>query len=201
MKLFENESKNKDYLFNKLKDNKEITENKCHIGTEIPVPYKHLYMPVRNSLEISCYRQDICIYQKLYDKSICSEKITINTGSKKIFDIVIEDKALLKKDIGMPFVTIETKQGDVKPESLFIASEKITMIKSIFPYCISFLLVFGTEHPRILRNCLCFDDILFLPDLSDGECKCVIEKIIAGLNKGCGYVPLIASYNYPYESE
>jgi len=201
MKLFENETGNRDYLFEKLKDNKEILEQKCFIGKEVPVPYKHIYIPVRNSLEISCYKQDICIYQKLYDKSIGSNRTTINTGSEKILDVVIGKNASKEKDVGMPFVTIETKMDSVKTEALFVASEKTKMIKSIFPYCKSFLIIFGNYHARLFRNCLGFDDILVLQDLSDEICDLNIKRIINGFNIGYGFVPIIASYNYPYVPE
>ncbi|MCL2806178.1 MAG: hypothetical protein FWD26_09580 [Treponema sp.] len=201
MKLFENESENRDYLFNKLKDNKEIAEKSCFVGKEIPVPYKHIYMPVRNSLEISCYKQDICIYQKLYDKTIGSDKITMNTGGKSILDVAIGKNSAKEKDVGMPFVFVETKMDNVKTEALFVASEKTKMIKSIFPYCKAFLLIFGNPHGRVFRHCLGFDEILFLQNLSDGNCDAVLKKIIDGFHIGYGCVPFIASHNYPYEPE
>jgi len=201
MELFKFEKENRDYLFNKLMNNTKTMENNYFIGKEIPVPYKHIYMPVRNSLEISCYKQDICIYQKLYDKNIGSNKITINTGGENIIDVVIGKNASQEKDIGMPFVIVEAKMEKVKTEDLIVASEKTKMIKSIFPYCRAFLLIFGNPHARIFRHCLGFDDILIMQDLSDNSCENIIKRIIDGFNIGYGYVPLIASYNYPYEPE
>jgi hypothetical protein len=201
MKLFDNEIDNRDYLFDKLKDNEEIVKNKCLVGKEIPVPYKHIYMPIRNSLEISCYKQDICIYKKLYDKTIDSSKITINTNDENILDVFIEKNAKREKDIGMPFVTIEAKMESVQAEELLVSSEKTKMIKSIFPYCRAFLLIFGHPHARIFRHCLGFDEILILQDLSNKNCVNIIKKIIDGFFIGYGYVPLVASYNYPYKPE
>ena len=201
MKLFKNESENRDYLFDKIKDNTEIAEKNCLFGKEIPVPYKHIYMPVRDSLEISCYKQDICIYQTLYDKTIGSDKVTINAGGESILNIAIGKNSAKEKDVGMPFVIVETKMEGVKPESLFIASEKTKMIKSIFPYCKAFLLIFGNPHGSVFRHCLGFDEIIFLPDLSDESCDAVLKKIIYGFHIGYSYVPFIASHNYPYEPE
>jgi len=201
MKLYKKESENRDYLFQILKNNADIAKYDCLVGTEVPVPYKHIYMPVRNSLEISCYKQDICIYQKLYNKNFKSNKITLNTNNKKILDVTIEKNGIKEKDIGLPFVIIETKMESVKAEPLFVASEKTKMIKSIFPYCRAFLLIFGNPHARIFKHCLGFDEILILQDLRDEYCFNTINKIINGFNIGYGSVPLVASYNYPYEPE
>lgn len=199
--LFVTENDNRDYLFNKLKDNTIIKEQNCLVGTEIPVPYKHIYMPVRNSLEISCYKQDICVYQKLYDKTIGSKKVTINTNGENVLDVVIGKNASQEKDVGMPFVIVEAKMENVKAEALFVVSEKTKMIKSIFPYCRTYLLIFGNPHSRIFRHCLGFDEILIMQDLGDNNCEHIIQKIIDGFKIGYGYVPLIASCNFPYEPE
>ena len=201
MKLFEKETENRDYLFNKLKDNAEIAEQKCLVGAEIPVPYKHIYIPVRNSLEIWCFKQDICVYQKLFDKSVDSRKLDISSENESILKVTVEKNAGKEKDVGMPFVIVETKMANTQTDALLSASEKIKMIKSIFPYCKAFLLVFGSPPPSVFRHCSGFDEILFIPDLDEKNCEHVINKIVDGTKIGRGYVPFVASCNYPYEPD
>jgi len=198
MKLFENEKENRNYLFSKLKDNAEITRQKCLVDIEIPVPYKHIYIPVRNSLEIWCFKQDICVYQKLFDKSVDSRNLDISSENKSILKVTIEKNADKEKDVGMPFVIIETKMADAQTDALLAASEKINMIKSIFPYCKTFLLIFGSPPPRIFKHCSGFDEILFIIDLDEKSCEYIINKVIDGTKTGYGYVPFIASFNYPH---
>ena len=198
MELFGNETENRDYLFNKLKNNTEIAEQKCLVDTEIPVPYKHIYIPVRNSLEIWCFKQDICVYQKLFDKSVDSKKLDISSENESILKVTIEKNAEKEKDVGIPFVIIEAKMANAQTDALLAASEKIRMTKSIFPYCKTFLLAFGSPHPRVFKHCSGFDEILFIVDLNEKSCEYVINKVIDGTKIGSGYVPLVASYNYPY---
>jgi len=201
MKLFKNENENRDYLFNKLKDNVEIAEQKCLVGKEIPVPYKHIYIPVRNSLEIWCFKQDICVYQKLFDKSVDSRNLDISSNNESILKVTIEKNADKEKDVGMPFVIIETKMANAQTDALLATSEKIKMIKSIFPYCKTFLLVFGSPPPSFFRHCSGFDEILFIEDLEEKSCEYIINKVVEGTNIGRGYVPFVASYNYPHVPE
>jgi len=201
MKLFENEKENRDYIFNKLKDNVEITEvaeQKCLVGTEIPVPYKHIYIPIRNSLEIWCFKQDICVYQKLFDKSVDSKNLDISSKNESIIKVTIEKNSEKEKDVGMPFVIIETKMADAQTDALLAASEKIKMVNSIFPYCKTFLLIFGSPHPRVFKHCSGFDEILFILDMEEKSCEYIINKVINGTRIGLGYVPFVASYNYPH---
>jgi len=201
MKLLEKETENRNYLFDKLKDNAEISSLKCLVGKEIPVPYKHIYIPVRNSLEIWCFKQDICVYQKLFDKSIDSKKLDISSENKSLLKVTIEKNTENEKDVGMPFVIIETKMANTQTDALLASSEKIKMIKSIFPYCKTFLLVFGSPPPKVFKHCSGFDEILFIEDLDEKSCDYVINKVINGTNMGYGYVPFVASYNYPYKPE
>ena len=199
MTFFEKETENRDYLFCKLKGNAEIAGYGCLVGTEIPVPYKHIYIPIRNSLEIWCFKQDICVYQKLFDKSIDPKNLDISTKSKSILKVTIEKNAEQEKDVGMPFVIVETKMPNTNTHELLATSEKTKMIKSIFPYCKTYLLIFGTPHAKTFRLCTGFDEIVFMTDLSDKSCYEIIEKIVSGVKLGCGYVPFVASYNYPHE--
>lgn len=201
MELFKDEDINRDYLFDKLKDNAEIATLKCLVGKEIPVPYKHIYIPVRNSLEIWCFNQDICVYQKLFDKSIDPKKLDIFSKGESILKVTIEKNSEKEKDVGIPFVIVETKMADAQTDALLATSEKIKMIKSIFPYCKAFLLVFGSPPPKVFKHCSGFDDILFIQDLDEKSCEYIINKVIDGTNIGYGYVPLVASHNYPYKPD
>ena len=200
MELFDSETKNRDYLFKFLKDNGEIAKQNCHIGTEIPVPYKHIYFPIRNSLEIWCFKQDICIYQKLFDKNIGRKGITINSSGKRVLNVTIENESK-DNDVGMPFVIIETKLAKTKTEDILATSEKIKMIKSIFPYWKAYLLIFGLPHSRIYRLCSGFDEILFMTDFNEKRIDDINKKINNGFNLSYGNVPFVFSYNYPYGPE
>jgi len=193
MELFSDENKNRNYFFDKLKDNTEISNLKCLIGKEIPVPYKNIYVPVRNTLEIWCFKQDICIYQKLFDKTVDFKNIAITTNEKSLLKIDLEG-ALNEEDVGMPFVIIETKKSNTSTHELLASSEKSKMIKSIFPYCKSFLLVFGSSPPpRIYRLCSGFDEILFLDKFDDEMFEHSINKIIEAIKVAYSYLISVVS--------
>jgi len=182
MKFFDDENKNRNYLFDKLKDNAEIADMKCLVGKEIPVPYKNIYIPVRNTLEIWCSKQDICIYKKLFDKTVDFKNIAVTTDDKPFLKVELEG-AVNGEDIGMPFVIIETKMLNTNTHELLASSEKTKMIKSIFPYCKSFLLVFGfSPPPGIYKLCSGFDEILFLDNLDGEMFEHSIKKIIEVTN-------------------
>jgi hypothetical protein len=194
MELFNDERTNRDFLFDKLKDNAEIAASHCLTGKETPGPYKHIYIPVKKSLEIWCFKQDICIYQKLFDKSIDFRNIAVTTDEEIHLKVDLEG-AVNNEDIGMPFVIIETKMANTNTHELLASSEKTKMIKTIFPYCKSFLLVFGSSPPpRVYRLCSGFDEILFL-DKRDGEMlKHKIKKITEAVNMAYYYVISVVSY-------
>jgi hypothetical protein len=193
MELYENETENRDYLFNKLKDNTVIASYNCSVGKEIPVPYKNIYIPVRKTLEIWCFDQDICVYQKLFDKTIDTKNIVVASDKETILKVELQVKTK-KEDIGMPFVAIETKMKNADTHELLAASEKIKMIKTIFPYCKGFLLVFGLPPPRFYRLCSGFDEILFLEKLDDNDCDFIINKIAEETGKVFYYVTSVASF-------
>ena len=111
MELYGNEAENRDYLFNKLKDNTVIAGHGCLIGKEIPVPYKNIYIPVRKALEIWCFKQDICVYQKLFDKTIDSKNLVMASCGETILNVELQGISK-KEDVGMPFVTIEAKMAN-----------------------------------------------------------------------------------------
>jgi hypothetical protein len=193
MELFDNENENRNYIFDNLKNNAEIAEMKCLIGKEIPVPYKNIYIPVRNSLEIWCFKQDICIYHKLFDKTIDFKSIAVTTNNKPLLKVDLEG-VKNEENIGMPFVIIETKMANTNTHELLASSEKAKMIKTIFPYCKIFLLVFGNPiPPRVYRLCSGFDEILFL-DKFDGELfEHNIKEIIKAANAAYYYLISVVS--------
>jgi hypothetical protein len=198
MDLYKTENENRDNILDKLKHymEHEVINRNCLVDKEIPVPYKHIYFPVRNSLEIWCFKQDICIYQKLFDKSI-NKSISLSSCGKDILNVTIEKNSSKDKDVGMPFVIVETKMAGTKTEDILATSEKIKMIKSIFPYCKTYLLIFGSPHSRIFRLYSGFDEILFMTDFGNKQCEYILESIKNGFNLGYNIVPYTVSYNYP----
>ena len=184
--LNKTESENRDLFLEKLTEN--FSENKdynaCLIGKEIPVPYRHIYFPVQNELEICCFKQDICIYQILFDKSIKHKEAQITSvAGDKILTVVLNKNAQKKQDIGLPFVTIETKMSGMKnTNELLSCSEKIKMIKTIFPYCKSYLLCFGNLNRNVYRLCSGFDEIFFLENFKDEETARIIKTILSGFD-------------------
>ena len=193
MELYGNETENRDYLFNKLKDNTVIAGHGCLVGKEIPVPYKNIFIPVKKALEIWCFDQDICVYQKLFDKTIDSKNIVVASDKETILKVELQVKTK-NEDIGMPFVAIETKMANADTDKLLASSEKIKMIKTIFPYCKGFLLVFGYPSPRFFRLCSGFDEILFLEKLDDKNCEPIINKIVEETENAYFYVTSVASF-------
>jgi hypothetical protein len=157
---------------------KENTWN-LMIDKEVPVPYRHIYFPVRNELEICCFKQDICIYTKLLDKSIKHKGAAITVDNEEILKVVLNKNAPNnKQDIGLPFVIIETKMSKyTNTHELLAYSEKIKMIKSIFPYCRAYLLYFGHFKRSVYRHGLGFDESFNLENFNDKQCEDVIKKI------------------------
>jgi len=194
MEIFDDENKNRDYILEKLKNYDKSETYNCLIEKEIPVPYRQIYIPDRNSMEIWCFKQDICIYRKLFDKNIDKNNVVISSGDKSLLKIDFEN-IKKKEDVGMPFVIIETKMAKTNTHELLASSEKIRMIKSIFPYCKCILLVFGDlQPPRIYRICSQFDEIIFLSKLDDHYIIPVISKIINEIGKAYYNVTLVASF-------
>jgi hypothetical protein len=189
MNLFKTENENRDFFLNKLKQDSVIKNHDGYlIDKEIPVPYKHIYFPIRNELEICCFKQDICIYRKLFDKSIGHReaKITLNRkNSAPVLTVVLNKNARYNdRDIGLPFVTVETKMSEnINTHELLSCSEKIRMIKTLFPYCRAYLLCFGDTKRRIYRLGSGFDEIIFLDNLSDEKCKPIIQDIAASFGR------------------
>jgi hypothetical protein len=191
MELFTGECKNRDYFLEILKQkipeqNDLFKKNNWNlmIDKEVPVPYRHIYFPVRNELEICCFKQDICIYTKLLDKSIEHREAAITAGNEKILQVVLNKNAPNnERDIGLPFVIIETKMSkNINTHELLAYSEKSKMIKSIFPYCRAYLLCFGDFKRSVYRHGLGFDESFNLENFNDEQCEYIIKKISDNLN-------------------
>jgi hypothetical protein len=133
------------------------------IEEEVPVPYKHIYLRLDNSakLEIWCFEQDIVIYKTLFD----------NTVSKKVAEIILSDKSKIQielergkakkeKNIGLPYVIIETKSEQPNVHETLAYSRKAEMIKTIFPYCKYVFCIYGKVDPRTYRHGIAFDRII-----------------------------------------
>jgi hypothetical protein len=176
MKLLEKENENRDFILESLK---KKYNDEYLIGKEIPVPYRQIYIPKDKSveLEIWCFKQDICIYKTLYEKKIKTKDASVYYDGTEILKIKLE-KDSDKSDVGLPLVIIETKMAKtVNTHELLAYSEKVQMIKTIFPYCKYLLLLFGKPPKRAYLHGLNFDRIIGIEELSDNELK-HLHKII-----------------------
>ena len=176
MKLFEKENDNRDYV---LENIKKKYNDEYIVDKEIPVPYRQIYIPKDKNveLEVWCFKQDICIYKTLYEKNIKSGDASINCSNKAIVKIKLE-KDSDKSDVALPLLIIETKMAKtVNTHELLAYSEKVQMIKTIFPYCKYLLLLFGKPPKRAYLHGLNFDRIIGIEELSDNELK-HLHKII-----------------------
>ncbi|MCL2793200.1 MAG: hypothetical protein FWD87_08915 [Spirochaetaceae bacterium] len=190
MQLFSKEKENRDHLLNLIDQEvkiKVIGDNlfsKLFVGKEIPVPYRHIYMPHRRELEIWCFKQDICIYEKLFDKSVGYKEAFITAGNEKMQIRLEKSNVQNTENVGMPLTIVETKMAkNIDTHILLAYSEKVNMIKSIFPFCSAFLLIFG-QYPAIAyRQIYAFDDIICLENLGEDSCRYAVNRVINGLDK------------------
>lgn len=161
-----NEAELRDQLLVELEDIKGA----LHLGKEVPIPYKHIYLPAtpkKPKLEIWCFKQDIVFYEVLFDKTIRYKDAVIKTGSNDIIDIVLEkDNAQNINHVGLPHVIIETKVKQPNTHDILTYSQKVEMIKTIFPYCKFIFLIFGKISPRTFRHGLNFDEIISITDIN-----------------------------------
>ncbi|MCK4385008.1 MAG: hypothetical protein KAW52_01970 [candidate division Zixibacteria bacterium] len=133
------------------------------IGQEIPVPYKHIYLREnkRTKLEIWCFKQDIAIYKILFDNTVSKKVAEIIPSDKSKIQIELErGKAKKEKNIGLPYVIIETKKKQPITHEILAYSEKAKMIKTIFPYCKFVFCIYGEIEPRTYRHGIGFDRIV-----------------------------------------
>ncbi len=161
-----NESELRDALLNKMQ---EFNSEKLLIDKEVPIPYKHIYLPNENhKLEIWCFKQDIVIYEKLFDKNIRYRDAKISANGIELINIVLEkDNAQNSHHVGLPYIIIETKYKQPNTHEILTYSQKVQMIKTIFPYCRFVFLIFGNISPRTYRHGLYFDKIMNINNIDD----------------------------------
>jgi len=170
-------------LFEKIKD--ISSDYEC--DTEVPIPYKHIYLPKdnKNILEIWCFKQDIVFYKKLFGKEVKYKECKIQYGDKQFVEVVLEkDNAQNTKDVGIPFVIIEVKSKQPNSHEILTYSKKFEMIKTIFPFCKFIFLQFEKISPRTFRHGVNFDYITNLSsDFDEEELKKFKNKIKELLNE------------------
>ena len=173
------ETEIRDKLIDKLKD---IVGPPYLIETEVPIPYKHIYIPAddKNKVEIWCFKQDIVIYKKLFDKTVKQSESKITKGTETIIDVILEkDSGQNSHHVGLPFVIIELKREQPNTHEILTYSQKAEMIKTIFPYCQFLFLIYGTIAARTYRHGINFDEIISLTNIDDkNEIKRLRETIL-----------------------
>jgi len=174
------ESNLRDTLIEKLRG---IVDSPYQIDTEVPIPYKHIYLPsdISNKLEIWCFKQDITIYKTLFDKSVGQKDSKITKNGDTIIDIILEkDSGQNSHHLGLPFVIIELKREQPNTHEILTYSQKAQMIKTIFPYCRFVFLIYGDISARTYRHGIDFDKIIQLQNLDDeneiNELKLTIKE-------------------------
>jgi len=162
-----NETEIRDKLIEKLKD---IVSDPYLIETEVPIPYKHIYIPTgeKTKLEIWCFKQDIVIYKKLFDKTVKQSESKITKGTETIVDVILEkDSGQNSHHLGLPFVILELKKNQPNTHEILTYSQKAEMIKTIFPYCQFLFLIYGDIAARTYRHGINFDEIISLKNIND----------------------------------
>ena len=187
-----NETELRDRLLVELED----TKGALHLDKEVPIPYKHIYLPVTSNkpkLEIWCFKQDIVFYEPLFDKEIRYKDAVIKAGNNDIVDIVLEkDNAQNTSHVGLPHVIIETKVKQPNTHDILTYSQKVEMIKTIFPYCKFIFLIYGTISPRTFRHGLNFDQIISIRDVSSkteiSHFKEIVKKLLGDVKRGISLI-------------
>ena len=157
----------RDRLLDLLKD---IVKPPYKIGHEIPIPYKHIYIPTNNNikLELWCFAQDITIYQTLFDRSVKHKEAKITKNNQTIIEVILEkDRGQNLRDVGLPFVILELKKEQPNTHEILTYSQKAEMIKTIFPYCQFLFLIQGDISARTYRHGINFDEIISLKDINN----------------------------------
>lgn len=158
------ETELRDHLIKQL-DN--LVEHPYLIETEVPVPYKHIYIPTENNtkLELWCFKQDITIHKILFDKSVKQKESLITKNGDTLIEVILEkDSGQNSHHAGLPFVILELKKGQPNTHEILTYSQKAEMIKTIFPYCQFLFLILGNISARTYRHGINFDEIISLKD-------------------------------------
>lgn len=185
MTLYNTENQNRDYLLDQLRQKIVFENQSILIDKEVPIPYKHIYIPnpTQTTLEIWCFKQDICIYQKLFDKQIGYKDAVFISKKNRELDIINikleKDSSQNSHPVGLPYVIIETKMGkNINTHELLAYSEKVQMIKTIFPFSRFMMLFFGEPPTRAYRYGLNFDEIQHINDLNEESINGISKSIL-----------------------
>lgn len=160
-----------------LRDNlilqlKDIVSEPYLIDTEVPIPYKHIYIPKNGltKLEIWCFKQDITIYKSLFDKTVGQKESEITKNGEALIEVVLEkDSGQNSHHAGLPFVILELKKGQPNTHEILTYSQKAEMIKTIFPYCQFLFLILGKISARTYRHGINFDEVISLEDANNQD--------------------------------
>jgi hypothetical protein len=169
IKMITNEKEMQDLLYSELKKFEgKILKKGFKSGTEVPVPYQHIYTQSgeKIKLEIWCFNQDIAIYTPLDFSDLQKQptghieiEVTNTTKSRSTIE---------KGIIGFPYVILELKHKQPTTDSILAYTQKAALIKSIFPHCQYWLVVYETVNPRTFRlGYGIFDNIVSLNDKKD----------------------------------
>ncbi len=154
----------RDILIEKLKG---IVKSPYLIDTEVPVPYRHIYIPTDGltKLELWCFKQDITIHKILFDKTVKQKDSKITKDNNTLIEVVLEkDSGQNSHHAGLPFVILELKKGQPNTHEILTYSQKAEMIKTIFPYCQFLFLILGDVSARTYRHGINFDEVISLKD-------------------------------------
>lgn len=134
-----NKAKLRNQLLSKMQ---ELNSEQLLIDKEVPISYKHIYLPNENhKLEIWCFKQDIVICEKLFDKIIGYRDANISANGNELINVVLEkDNAQNSHHIGLPYVIIEMEYKQLNTHEILTYSKKSSNEKDHFPlllFCIS----------------------------------------------------------------
>lgn len=192
-----NETELRDILISKLKG---IAKQPFLIDTEVPVPYKHIYIPTddKTKLELWCFKQDITIYKILFDKTVRQKDSKITKEGATLIDIILEkDSGQNSHHAGLPFVILELKKRQPNTHEILTYSQKAEMIKTIFPYCQFLFLIQGDVSARTYRHGINFDAVISLQDVNDDEeIKNLKETVIKHFNIATTRLKQLTENNY-----
>jgi len=172
------ENELRDILVEKLKG---IVKAPYLIDTEVPIPYKHIYIPTNGltKLELWCFKQDITIYKILFNKTVKQKDSKITKGEETLIEVILEkDSGQNAHHAGLPFVILELKKGQPNTHEILTYSQKAEMIKTIFPYCQFLFLIIGDVSARTYRHGINFDEVVSLKDPSDWKEIESLKKIL-----------------------
>jgi hypothetical protein len=161
----------------------DIVKPPYFLDTEVPIPYKHIYIPEehKTKLELWCFKQDITIYKILFDKSVGQKDSKISKDNETIIVVILEkDSGQHSHPVGLPFVILELKKEQPNTHEILTYSQKAEMIKTIFPYCQFLFLIQGNIAARTYRHGINFDEIISLKDVNNKE---EIENLKTTLKK------------------